>query len=634
VFHKPLLLKPVSSERKLRDFLVYDLEWIPGRPTRGCPAELVLRMGGVFDGERYRWYESVEAFLRNELTSKNRGKWFYAHAGGLADMNFLFRVLVDMAERIPDFRVRASFSGSSAIIVHVSRGKNAWHFVDSYWLFRDSLKKIGKSIGMEKTGPEEEMDEDERRDWYANTPLSELVPYNQNDCEILWHAIDKFENALLSLGGQLQMTLASSGMYLFRRRYLKREINTSASINDVARKAYFASRVEVFREKMPHNAYYYDINSSFPYSMTKPQPGPLILNTDELPDEWLEESSPHIYMADVGIEVPECFIPSVPCRVGQRLFFPFGRWRSWLSSVDLQLLMREGGKIHKVYEVMEFEPFSDLAVFASDLYEKRRTSTDEFERLTYKLLLNSVYGKFAERESKAVMHLNPTRDAIARLKQTGVDYEIPGVWTENINVPIPHMHVPISMHITALSRRYLFDYMTMSFDYHYCDTDGFSTADSYPTGDALGALKLEKKTVWSQFHAPKVYAFQKDDGTFVMKAKGMTIREGPKCAACMMGRHDGCFKSSCECMNKKHPKEDLNRVLRKRFFSLIEGEEVRVTRMSRIKENLARGTLIPNERMIVKRLTGELQRKRFHYPDGFTRAWHVSELEKERPTYA
>ena len=48
------------------------------------------------------------------------------------------------------WKIRASFSGSSAIIIHVAKGKNSWHFLDSYWLFRDALASIGKAIGIKR----------------------------------------------------------------------------------------------------------------------------------------------------------------------------------------------------------------------------------------------------------------------------------------------------------------------------------------------------------------------------------------------------------------------------------------------------------------------------------------------------
>ena len=124
--------------------------------------------------ERYQSFETIHDLLGFMLTREMRGMWFFAHAGGLADMQFVLDVLLDEikkqkaeeccsstttigedGEKNVEFKsgawqIKASFSGSSAIIIHVIKGKNAWHFVDSYWLLRDKLASIGKAIGVLK----------------------------------------------------------------------------------------------------------------------------------------------------------------------------------------------------------------------------------------------------------------------------------------------------------------------------------------------------------------------------------------------------------------------------------------------------------------------------------------------------
>jgi len=94
-----------------------------------------------------------------------------------------------------EFRLQAAFSGSSAIIVHVKRGKNSFHFVDSLWLFRDTLRNIGKHVGITKGN------EDESVEFYKHASIAELVEYNRLDCLILYTAIEQFEDILLDLGG-------------------------------------------------------------------------------------------------------------------------------------------------------------------------------------------------------------------------------------------------------------------------------------------------------------------------------------------------------------------------------------------------------------------------------------------------
>lgn len=573
-------LEILTSRRRYRRFLVYDMEWIPGT--------LQIRMVGVYDGNRYRHYLSVEQFLARELTSENRGKWFYAHAGGLADVQFVFEALANH----PDYRatkVRASFSGSSAIIVRVTRGKNSWIFVDSYWLLRDKLANIAKSIGMEKTGPDES-DEEAIKEWYASVSMDVLIPYNEMDCRILYKAIEEFELALMSFGGTLQMTLASSAMSLFRRRYLTREIETHDSVNEKARLSYVASRVEVFRRNPDPPFGYYDVNSLFPYAMTFDCPGELLRVTRNLPLPG------NLYIADVEIRVPDFYLTPTPVRMSGRVFFPHGRWRGWYTNVDLELLEQEGGKILRVHQVLIFEPFHDLAQYARDIYAKRRDSTDPFYRQVLKLLLNSLYGKFAESDEKSMIHLHPEEATLARLSRENMLF--PGCYEERLRVPVPHMWVPISTFITSKSRAILYSFLSMSRRFYYCDTDGFPSKDVFTTGIELGELKLEKTiTEIGQFVAPKLYRM--DDK---VKAKGFSL-----------GWDE----------NKQHKKQ---RAI-EQFETLIAGGKITVTRMARLKENLGRGKTKPREGLVVKRLSKHPISKRCHDPKtGVSRPWSIDEL--------
>ncbi len=344
---------PITTDRKVRRFGVFDLEWVPGEqlpvpenldveisglrdgcriplpPRKVMTTPLQLRMAGYYDQQKvgsdedgdepervelYQHFSTVRELIDFMLCRERRGMWFFAHAGGLADMQFVLDELLTEIKRLsgveqettvvgPDgkkhttttvgsgWKIRASFSGSSAIIVHVSKGKNAWHFCDSYWLLRDKLASIGKAIGIKKgDSPEalawmsekfgrtikdfEELTQLEKTIFYREVPMPILVGYNRTDCEILWKAIFQFEEEILGLGGQLQQTIASTAMTLFRRSYLQQEIYTSEKLNQVAQEAYFASRVEVL-SRHAEDFLMYDINSSFPYAMTFPLPANL-----------------------------------------------------------------------------------------------------------------------------------------------------------------------------------------------------------------------------------------------------------------------------------------------------------------------------------------------------------------------
>lgn len=580
------------GDRQWRRFSVYDLEWIPGT--------LQVRIVGYYDGNSYASYATVDSFLRAQLTSQNNGRWFFAHAGGLADVQFIF----DRLAYDDRFYLSAAFSGSSAIIVDVQR-KNSdgslsgdcWRFVDSYWLLRDSLKRIGQWLGMHKTGPEEGLTEDQIKHWYATVALSELEDYNEQDCRILWHAINNFETELLALGGELRCTIASCALDLFLRRYLRTELPCNVTLNDWARKSYIASRVEVFQRSVD-DCLYYDINSSFPNSMTKLLPGRVLSITEGR----LPEHGP--YLADVEIETRDGFMPPLPYRANDRIFFPVGKWRAYLMWVDIETLLEAGGRIIAVHDVVKFDHFGDLEQFARDLYEKRGTS-EGFQKLVYKYVLNSLYGKFAESPNKQKVHVNPPANILARLKSnSGLDIPdrnrmlMPGIWLENTEVQVLHEHVALSSAITAHSRQHLFNLMKKANETYYCDTDGFAVSPdtSYPTGDALGNLKLEKTVRNGQFYAPKVYRLETSDGKVIHKAKGFSL-------------------------GKKETEAS-------RFQALVEGRDVQIERMARIKENLKRSTTTPVESIITKRLGETVFPKRCFDKRGNSRAWSVKEVNR------
>jgi spore coat polysaccharide biosynthesis protein SpsF (cytidylyltransferase family) len=65
-----------------------------------------------------------------------------------------------------------------------------------------------------------------------------------------------------------------------------------------------------------------------------------------------------------------------------------------------------------------------------------------------------------------------------------------------------------------------------------------------------------------------------------------------------------------------------------KFQRLLEGLDVEIVRMNRLKELYRKGITKPQETLIRKKLRQKVQAKRFFYPDGHSRPWHVEELEK------
>lgn len=607
---------PLEATGERLRFLTYDFEWYPH--------SMKIRLCGCFDGRQYRSYTSVSDFLDGELTSANRGAVFFAHAGGLSDVQFVFEEI--LKRRDPTLNVDVSFSGSSAVIVRLRQGKNAWTFADSFWILRASLREIGKLVGMAKGGAEESQSV-----FYA--PLETLREYNALDCRILYRALRDFETETLAMGGALRLTIASCAMYLFRAAFLKRTIPTHDRANVVARRAYVASRVEVFATHCGP-ARVYDINSSFPKSMTKPLPGRMLcanrrLEVPRVGGKPLYPGEP-CYLAELTVTVPDVYLPPLPSRAGERVFFPVGTWRGWFMSPDVECLHRvKGARVEQVHEVIHFEPFSDMAEYVSVLYEKKARAAkagNKFEEATAKFYLNTLYGKTAEsrlKESLVIgkrgglcIHDPPCPlDAAGRLPC--VRMIRPGVFLRAEEVPVVHEWVPIAAHVTANSRLMLFDWFTMARRPRYGDTDSIvmpKEEGSLPTGTALGELKLDKEIDGGVFLAPKLYRFNSPTPTeaaIVKRAadKGESHEDAREALSAPIIRAKGFRRLS--------PAE---------FEALASGDPVVVGRMLRVKETLAGESASPRERVYWKALRLSTRPKRAPDGDTETRPWTVAEL--------
>lgn len=573
------ILRPYTAENQPLPFQTYDLEWNPDN--------LALRLAGVYDGKHYRHYTTAENFIDAELTATTRGTVYFAHAGGLFDVQYILEAVV---RRRPDMMVSAAMAGSSAIIVKVKdTSGHCWTFCDSFWLMHDSLRNIAKSLGDKKGGGDDYTCSTPCKHapgtcmFYASLPI--LRDYNEQDCRLLYNAIRRLESELLELGGSLRFTIASTAMRLFRSAFLKEDIHINMSVNENAREAYIASRVEVFR---PHSkaGWAFDVNSSFPRSMLEPLPGNLKQVTKRLPDSGL-------YLARASVCVPPSYVPPLPYRHNGRIYFPSGVWEAWFTNVDLEFLQECRGKILSVSHVNIFESTDVLAAYVSEIYERRRKTEDPFRKLVYKYLLNSLYGKFAEQEEKERLMIRPHSTKGLRMLS-------PGIFVEKQSRPISHAHVPIAAHITANSRRILSRYMLQALELggriYYCDTDSVFTDIRLPTSDKLGELKEEKTYKRAIFVAPKLYAVDER-----VKAKGFTKLAFAEFERMVSEVWDG--------------------------VPFPERSAHLIRRMLRLKELYGKGKITPQEVNVEKRLALLDRPKRQVMKNGDSIPWTVREIE-------
>lgn len=628
-----MLARIAEPKRRYRDFLTYDLEWYP--------ENMKLRMVGVYDGKRYRYYLTVNDFLEHELTTRNAGKWFYAHAGGLYDIQFILEYLA----KNPAYEVSAAFSGSSAIIVRVKRGRYTWTFLDSLWTLRASLAEIGKLIGMLKGSVA----------WDA--PLNVLADYNEQDCKILWHALDQFQDLIIDLGSELKPTLASTALRLFQRRFLSEDIPTNPTVDERISTAYVGGRVEVFNHQKGVSGKLFDINSSYPAAMLKPMPGKYIGARLTIPENELIE-----YIACVDIYIPESDVPVVPVIARGSLFFPTGIiQRRWLARPEIELALKTGCKILQVHECACYTQNNDLAVFSQHIYDLRIKSNG-FMKIVYKLIGNSVYGKFGENTLKAQVLINPSKRALMEAKKIA-KYEngflsmiTPGIFLIERVAKIPHGHKAFAAYTTSYARVRLAEFLLEGRDcavksgsdfcssVFYTDTDSIATNQNLATSDELGGLKLETSFDWAHFHAPKLYARQLGPMTEKEAKKGkITLNDGRyiipeqnKNGRWTVGENVVDSPQTMFNFGEWQIKAKGFRGLTPKEFVYLRDHhgEVQTERVLRIRELYSKGLLAPTSKTQPKHLLNIALTKRRVLNNGKTVPWNIDELkESESPDF-
>jgi hypothetical protein len=599
--------KPIQTPKV---FSTYDLEWHPETQK--------FRMAGVFDGTNYRCYASMSEFLTAELVPENFGRIFFAHNGGKSDLHFILHELLatGLCSANGMFEMDCSFNGSSAFLCHLrmrDNPKNSFTFADTLFLLKASLKKIGEWIGMSKG--EVAFDTD---NW------NELRDYNELDCRVLHKAVTDLERELFEMGGEIKLTLASSAMALFQTHYLQSPLVTLSSVNDLARHSYYASRVEVFTRTCDR-ALYYDVNSSFPWSMTQSLPGKFLGQRTQM---MTKPQGARHFMVEATIKIKDCYLPPVPYRdADNRILFPTGQWRGWFTDIDLHLLEKEGHQVVKVHVAYWFEEFRDLTLYVVDLYEKKANAKG-FKREVYKLLLNSLYGKFAETEFKQKLLIHPVDISCPHKpehKDRSCIKALPmlGLYTREDHQELQHVHVPLSAWITSYSRGLLYRCLSRCKRIYYTDTDSIVCGedDVFPNateagqtigyvGDDVGQLKLEQVITKGEFAAPKLYMLEAHE-------------PGKKDLPSDWWSPDNSKKKIVV------KSKGFNKLDGTSFQQLVSGEAVTLKRMSGIKENIRKQNTTPRDVRVPKFARFKRTKRADDGNEGETRPWTIRELEEQ-----
>ena len=529
-------MKPLRGKNAWPKLAVYDIEatdWVN-----------VVCLCHVDEYGNREAFSTVERYLYWLYSDKFQGEHVWAHWGGHYDHRFI----ISYATQNEGWSWEAIQSGSLLVIVRVKAPNGRIiSFCESARLMPDSVAKIGKTIGLDKL--------DVDRKHIEKLSMKETVTYCFRDCDIVIKGMQYLRTVLESVDADFAYTLASISTRWVRRsdvlQWMKFYDKAEGSINKwqystamqsadkECLEAYFGGRVEVFRAgTFQKKLYYYDIRSSYPWSMTNDLPSYFIGTF--APPKSLAEALNHCGISEATIHIPKgtFYFPILPVRYKGKLIFPEGTFRGRWTNLELQALWDRGrykGVKIQIHGQWRFQPKKFLKPFVDTFYKLRQqaiTDGDTFRSYTFKIALNSLYGKLVETvDKRSIVYGDMVNEAIKKHVAQALDASglPPGIYAVHSTVEGPFRHVAAGCYVTAYSRLRLLEGMEEAHKIgaavYYCDTDSIVIDKKLTdTEDVLGSFKLEETLVEAEFLCPKVYRMRTESGKDIYKVKGMPIK--------------------------------------------------------------------------------------------------------------
>ena len=482
-------------------------------------------------------YKDGRYLIRKLLENCGRKSFVFAH-----NMQFDFRVLIPF---FPKEMVIKNIIPESDIFYAITEiGKRKIYWISTTNFVKASLRKIAEKFGFERK-LELDYENIEKLDF------NEVKRYLERDIEIVSELVQTILQIHEKYDVKLTISVSQLAFNIWRKHFIPKhvtiETSRSESIREIERNAYYGGRTEVFKTELKFG-YYVDFSSLYPSVMVKNYFPVKFIDVIENPslEEVQDFMTFHHVIGEFFVEDFE-HIPLFPKRIGNKLYFPNGRFWTFLSNAEAKKGL-ELGKIRKCRMLILYERKSGLFdSFVNTFYKLKSEERNKAFRNFWKYILNSLSGKFGQRN---VEYEKNNELPIDEQFYSGYFFDLEK--NEELKVIIINGEkflvkrekdakfnfTPIIAEITSLARVRLYEALKLvEDDVCYCDTDslfvsqkGFRILEvSKLIGNGLGKLKVEAVVRNMHFLSPKVYIgeFAKSEDSkfeFKRKIKGIPKR--------------------------------------------------------------------------------------------------------------
>ena len=301
-------------------------------------------------------------------------------------------------------------------------------------------------------------------------------------------------------------------------------LETGTDWQDLARMSYMGGLCLVkagMEGKINGKTYVYDVNSAYPYQMTKAMPIKEGTPTDNIDCEfgifWVKCSFTHLNTCPI-IHQARAYPPHIPPMQdwSEQLFTMYGNsdyiqdfyGYLVLTTIEIEYLSKYADlQIEEVLAGYEFATSDKVfAPYIRGIYEERQKikRTEPVKAEFLKLMMNSLYGKFGSGEKYGCQFEIDDNDLYKELvDKDEIDY--------------PWAYVPIATAITGYERVYIATIISENWEgFVYTDTDSIHLNIPHKEGTmwidqkALGALKCESISDRSKYLRPKCYVHENE----------------------------------------------------------------------------------------------------------------------------
>lgn len=459
---------------RIRNLAVADCETDPFKIGR-VPKPFLW---GYYNGEKYFQFRSTAEFVK---FLKGQGVIVYAHNGGKFDWHFL----LEEAEEYSDVMI------INGRIAKLQMGMAELR--DSYSILPVPLKAYKK----------DEIDyaifEEDKRHIPEN--WKKITEYLKSDCVYLYELISQF----VDIYG-VQITQASAAMGQWKKLSKQKVPASTKEFYERISPYYYGGRVECFESGIVDtNFNVFDINSAYPFAMLHEHP----YSTDFLHfDKFVPNADFYRVRCISSGAFPYRGMGNPGEFAGLRFPNDFKVREYTITGWEFEVAKRTKtiNNVH-VLESFVFLEHTNFKQYIEYFYEMRlkaKVKGNEAESLFAKLLMNSLYGKFAANPENYRNYMIVPMDVIGGLEKTGWEFagEL-GPWglaqAPLEDEQLRYYNVATGASITGFVRAMLWEAIATSRGVLYCDTDSLTVrkpGSKIVLGEKLGQWKDEGR--WNE----------------------------------------------------------------------------------------------------------------------------------------